>query len=167
MTQGTEVARGDSCQETVKLAFPPRHFPLRRVSREETVSFDPLCLTLAPVSLHTAHLFNTNLTLRTIWLVRTSGCWVSISAVAVNGRYKANCEYKCYASLYRIHSHSSVWKKPQPSFGNPTRRLEVETSELHRISGMVQRHFLIVGEAAFPRFRFCPFSAEQTARTDY
>lgn len=34
----------DSCHETVKLAFQPLHFPLRSVSREDTVSFDPLCL---------------------------------------------------------------------------------------------------------------------------
>lgn len=33
----------DSCHETVKLAFLPLHFPLRSVSGEETVSFDPLC----------------------------------------------------------------------------------------------------------------------------
>lgn len=33
----------DSCHETVKLAFLPLHFPLRSVSGEETVSFDPRC----------------------------------------------------------------------------------------------------------------------------
>lgn len=34
----------DSCHKTVKFAFLPLHFPLSRVSGEETVSFDPLCL---------------------------------------------------------------------------------------------------------------------------
>lgn len=34
----------DSCHETVRLAFLPLLFPLRSVSWEETVSFDPPCL---------------------------------------------------------------------------------------------------------------------------
>ncbi len=45
-----------------------------------------------------------------------------------------------------------------------TRCLKVETSKLNRVSGMMQRHFLAVGETAFPSFRFCSFPAEQMAQ---
>lgn len=45
--------------------------------------------------------------------------------------------------------------------------LEIEAPKLDRVSGMMQRHFLAVGETPFSSLRLCSFSAEQTATCNY
>lgn len=42
-----------------------------------------------------------------------------------------------------------------------TRRLEVKTTELNGVGGVVKWHFFAVGETTFSSFRFCSFSVEQ------
>jgi len=45
--------------------------------------------------------------------------------------------------------------------------LEVESSQLHGVGGVVQGHLLAVGQASFPRFGFRPFPAIEQQLISY
>lgn len=68
------------------------------------------------------------------------------------------CDVNGHVSLHKRET-VTLWHKP-------TRRLEVESAELDGVGGMVQRHLLVVGKAAFAGLRLCPFSTQQGTSCD-
>lgn len=68
------------------------------------------------------------------------------------------CDVGGHVSSYRRET-ATLWNKP-------TRRLEVESPKLDGIGGMVERHLFVVGKAAFPGLRLCPFSTQQGTSCD-
>lgn len=127
---------------------------------------------LSIVYLQTAHSFNANLTAEMIdslwrWGFRIQRQqWFANEQTMEDIRLIVNIiipwSEQSVASPFIIHNQLCGRWLPVAWFGIPTRRLEVEPSQLHRVSGVMQRHFLAVGETAFSSFRFCSFSAEQT-----
>lgn len=180
MTWITQVQR----KTTAAMKLSSLHFCLFifhwEVSPGRKLSVLTLCAFskhLSIVYLQTARLFSANLTAKMTVLFRMLWHWVS--AVVANEQTMddikriVNIHFSFQQAVSSIgipfHNAYSVvnsqWMKwmSLASFEIHTRRLEVETSKLNGVSGMMQWHFFAVGETSFPSFRFCSFSAEQTA----
>lgn len=131
----------DSCQKSVKLAFLPpsteRHPQGENCRFWPSVPFSPNTCLSSTCRLLAHSPFSE---------MRMAKRFSFLGFSVVKQQWKA-----------KARSGSTI------SLGTPTRRLEVETAKFDRVGGMVQRHFLAVGEAAFPSFRFCSFSGEQKA----